>query len=204
MAQLFKGRKIADYFSQLKQNIQNDIDTSPDDELTGIDTDQIVDGLFKSYCQTTPKLNKGDISSRILSTEISGRELPSGTMFEPGKMYEIDTAHYTVPFSGNQIFFECSPIAPAGLNMQATVNNRRLLMQVTKYNKLSGNDQLLEKIKQSFKANIDEIERILKMLETHCVAFNDELKPFIKNYLEKKISAINIKNESEDKLNPFK
>lgn len=204
MTQLFRQEEVADYFKELEQIIQNQIDRYKENHLLELDIEETVEELFEEHEQRIPVIHKDDITWKFSTTQMSGYDFPSGITFTPGKVYDVEYANYTIPFSGDSVFFKSKPKNPStGWSMQADLKNSSLVLSLTRYGKLQGNNQALEEVRTQLINHLGQIEIILKQLQNDCDDFNQQLKPFIKAYLEKKISDLKTKNDSLDKLNPF-
>jgi len=204
MNKLFGTQRIEDYLMQVERNIKNQIDRLSEQYLNTLDVEEAVDKLIVQYKITTPVLDTSKTKSTISTEQISGHQLPPGTAFQMGKKYDIEIANYQIPFSGTAELFECSPTVMTGLVNNVIVNvNGFILIQLTNWGKLSGNDKAIEGIKLELLGMVERIDKNLKNIENDVFKFNDTLKPKLVTYLTEKVKRIRLKNESSDKLNPF-
>ncbi len=69
---------------------------------------------------------------------------------------------------------------------------------------ISGNDQLIEEIKNRVKAFSQDVDNSLKQFENEVQQFNQtKLKPTIVQFIKSEIDKRNLRSDSENKLNPF-
>jgi len=202
---LFRELRIDNYLIEKEREIKNKIGRFSESALASMDVDSEVKKLINNASLDLPKLKKEDTKSNITTEEMTGQQLPSGTRFVMGRVYEIDIANYKVPFSGNKDFFKCHPsknisLRPLGIELQ----NDSIIIKLTNWlGGISGNDEAIERLKNELISIIDNIETILTQLQNDI----DEYIPILEKRIESELTAlikkVNIKNESNDKLNPF-
>jgi hypothetical protein len=170
-----------------------------------LDVDTKIKKLINDADLKVPTLQKEKTVSTITTEKRTGQQLPSGTRFVMGKVYDIEIASYKIPFIGNSDFLKCHPtnnisLAPLGIELQ----NDSFIIKLTNWlGGISGNEDAIEKLKTDLVAIVDNIETILSQLQTDIDNYIPNLESKIKSDLESSIKKVNIKNESTDKLNPF-
>lgn len=204
MISLFRGIRIEVFFDQLERTIANEIDSFSDHHLLSLNIDDTTNKLILKHKIVVPSLDKPLISNSISEEQVSGDQLPSGTAFHPGTIYKIEVVHYSIPFDGDGRFFEYCPTIFTGATLDANIDPPHLIISLTRYCKITGNNEIIEQIKNELIRKIEIIEQNLNYLITDVQRFSPILESKIKSYLTKKIKHVTTKNDSSDQLNPFK
>ncbi len=202
--ELFREVRLEAFLNQKIRNIQNTIDRYTESHISNINTENEMNSLIDSSGFNVPKLKKEDTSTEITKEQISGHQFPSGRTFVPGKLYEIEIANYTIPFSGNREFFKCLPKTFSERTVIATLGQNSLTLKFTNWGKISGNDEAIEYLKTELLRNVEVIENYLTELQKDVDEVIPELKKSLTSYIENMKKNIDVKNDSSDKLNPFK
>jgi len=204
MEYLFSQKRIEDYFNQIIRCIKNEIDNYSEHHFATLEIESVVEQLFNRYSITVPVLLKDKTKSYITTEHLEGHQLPSGTHFIIGQKYPVDIANYSIPFSGNSELFSCIPTNFSGGITDARIGNGVLIIQLTNWGKIIGNEKILGNIKNQLLTRVDKIEEILSYQKNDVDKFLESLRPQILQYLEGKINQVKLKIDSSDKLNPFK
>jgi hypothetical protein len=202
--ELFREMKIEAFLNQKIRNIKNTLDRYSESHISSATTEKEVKSLIESSGLNVPKLKKEETSTSISEEQISGYQLPSGRSFVPGKSYEIEIANYSIPFSGNKDFFKCLPKSFSQRTVIADLNQNSLTIKLTNWGKISGNDEAIEYLKTELLRNIEVIESYLTSLQKDVDEFIPELEKSLTSYIDNLKKNITVKNDSSDKLNPFK
>jgi hypothetical protein len=204
MVTLFNQIKIEAFFDELGRAIAREIDSLPDTTVVSLDIDKSTKDFISQHKINVPSLVKDSITNPILESQVAGHQLPAGTPFHPGSMYTIEIVNYTIPFNGDSRFFEYIPRNFGGALVEANIEARQLTIPLTRFCKIAGNNEIIELIKNEFIRKVETIELNLNNLSNDVQQFTPILESNIKAFLNKKINQIKMRNESSDKLNPFK
>lgn len=202
--ELFRELRLEAFLNEKIRNIKNTIDRYTESHIKSINTENEINSLIESSGFDAPKLKKENTSTAITEEKISGYQLPSGRTFVPGKLYVIEIANYTIPFSGNREFFKVLPKSFSKGTAIATLGQNSLTVKLTNWEKISGNDKAIEYLKTEFLRNVEVIESYLAALQKDVDEVIPELKISLTSYIENMKKNIETKNDSNDKLNPFK
>ncbi len=202
--ELFREMKIEAFLNQKLRNIKNTVDSYTESHISSIDTEKEIESLISSSELNVPKLRKEDTSTSISEKQISGHQLPSGRTFVPGRLIDIEIANYSIPFSGNKSFFKCLPKSFSQRAVIADLNQNSLTLKLTNWDKISGNDKAIEYLKNELLRNVEVIENYLAALQKDVDEFIPELEKSLTSYINDLKKDIDVKNDSNDKLNPFK
>ncbi|MBF4505920.1 hypothetical protein IRZ83_04510 [Flavobacterium sp. JLP] len=201
---LFKEQTLSTYLSNIELTLKNKIDRYTDFTLINLNVENESEKLIKELQLFVPKLIKESTTTSIKKESIDGRQLPSGSYFTPGKLIEIEIANYNIPTSGNNDFFKCAPNGFQAMEINVELNIHDINIQLTNYSIISGNDEAIEGLKNLLLKYIEIIEKYLLTIKTETEEFIPKMKEnLVKNLTRKKENAI-LKDESNDKLNPFK
>ena len=201
---LFKEQRLSTYLNNIELTLKKKIDRYNDFTLINLDVENESEKLIKELQLFVPKLIKENTTTSIKKENIDGRQLPSGSYFTPGKLIEIEIANYNIPTSGNNDFFKCAPNGFQAMEVNVELNTHDINIQLTNYSTITGNDEAIEGLKNLLLKYIEIIEKYLSTIKTELDEFTPKLKEKLVKYLtEKKENAI-LKDESKDKLNPFK
>jgi len=202
--ELFRESKVDVYLNQKIRAVQNKVDRYTESHIANLNIEKEITSLIDSCDLNVPLLIKENTSTSITEQQISGHQFPSGRTFVPGKIYEIELANYSIPFSGNYDFFKCLPTSFSARTVIADLNQSTITITLTNWGKISGNDEVIEHLKSELLRNIEVVENYLKALKNDIDKFIPELEKSLKTYLEERKKSIEIKSDSSDKLNPFK
>jgi hypothetical protein len=201
---LFKEQRLSEYLNNIEVTLKNKIDRYNDFTLINLNVENESEKLIKELQLFVPRLIKEDTKTSIKKEKIDGRQLPSGTYFTPGKLIDIEIANYNIPISGNNVFFKCAPNGFKAMDINVELNIHDINIQLTNYSTITGNDEAIEGLKNLLLKYIEVIEEYLLNIKNELDDFIPKLKEKLVKYLtEKKENAI-LKEESKDKLNPFK
>ncbi|WP_291273994.1 hypothetical protein [Flavobacterium sp.] len=204
MTTLFKEQRLSEYLNNIEITLKNKIDRYNDFTLINLDVEKESEKLIKELQLFVPRLIKEDTTTSINKEKIDGRQLPSGTYFTPGKLIEIEIANYNIPTSGNNVFFKCAPNGFNAMEINVELNIHDMNIKLTNYSTITGNDEAIEGLKNLLLKYIEIIEKYLLTIKNEVDEFIPILKAKLVKYLtEKKEKAI-LKDETKDKLNPFK
>jgi hypothetical protein len=203
MEELFNQVRLEVYLDQIKRNIQSDINNYTETHIATLDIEAVVEQLFTKHSLRFPIIKEEDIETNIRTKLFYGHELPSGTPFNLGAQYPVDIATFLIPFSGNRELFRCIPTRLVGGIEAATISEGRILIELTDWGKLVGNDKALKKIQDEFAKRFKNIQDNLASLKTETDTFFESLKPIIGKYLTDRVTYVKLKIESSGKLNPF-
>lgn len=201
--ELFREVRLEAFLNQKIRSIKNIIDRYTESHISNINTEIEIKSLIESSGLNVPKLKKVETSTEISEEQISGYQLPSGRSFVPGKLYEIEIANYTIPFSGNGDFFKCLPKSFSQRIVLAILSQNSLTIKLTNWGKISGNDEAIKYLKTELLQNVEVVENYLSALQKDVDEFVPELEKSLTSYIENMKKNINVKNDSSDKLNPF-
>jgi hypothetical protein len=200
---LFREIQIDNFLNEKERNIQNKIGRYSETTLASIDVQTEIKNLIRDANLIVPKLQKENTKTSITTEQMNGMQLPSGTGFVRGKIYDI--ANYTIPFSGNADFLKCLP--STGQNVQpitVETHQNSITIKLTNWSGvISGNEAEIEMLKKELVTNVESIENVITALESDIEQYIPILEKRIESELNRLIKQVNIKNESNDKLNPF-
>ncbi|MFY0629727.1 MAG: hypothetical protein JXR05_05055 [Flavobacteriaceae bacterium] len=202
---LFKEIRIDSFLDEKEREIQNKIGRYSDHALISLNIEKEIQSLIGYANLKVPKLRKEETTSNITTQQMNGQQLPSGTRYQMGKTYDIEVANYSIPYTGNGEFLKCQP--------SNTTNHRpiivekqenSILIKLTNWLQgITGNDKGIEEIKAELIKNTDIIESELELLRNDIQEYIPVLEKRIELKLKKLIEKVNLKNDSNDKLNPF-
>jgi hypothetical protein len=204
MTRLFQTLKIESFFVEFEKTIANEIDSYSEPDILSLNIDNTVVNLLRKFKLTIPSLNKDAISNHIIEKMVDGHQLPSGTRFRPGAKYPIEIVNYTVPFQGDLRFFEYIPTTYGGAIVDAEIQGKQLIIPLTLFCKVTGNDAIIEQISKDLVRKIENIELNLNYLTNDVQRYIPVLESKLRSVIDQKIRHVKLKKESSDKLNPFK
>lgn len=204
MTRLFQTLKIESFFVELERTIAIEIDSYSEPDALSLNIDNTVVNLLKKYKLTIPSLDKDAISNNIIEKQVPGHQLPPGTPFHSGTMYPIEIVSYGIPFNGDGRFFEYIPTTFTSGMIEADIQEKHLIIPITRFCKVTGNEAIIQQISDEFIRKVEFIERNLDNLTGDVQRFLPVLEGKLRSYLDKKRKHIKLKKESSDKLNPFK
>lgn len=201
---LFREQRLDVYLKNIEIALKNKIDKYNDYKLLNLDIEEESDKLIKELQLFVPKLIKEDTVTSITQEKIDGRQLPSGTSYYPGKLYEIEIANYNIPTTGNNDFFKCTPNGYQAMDVNVELNINDITFKFTNYSKITGNDEAIEGLKNLLLQNIEIVDKNLLTIKSEVEEFIPKMRERLINYLSQKKESAKLKDESIDKLNPFK
>ena len=201
---LFKEQNLNVYLNNVEISLKNKIDRYNDYTLLNLNVENESDKLIKELQLFVPKLIKEETTTSIIQEKIDGRQLPYGTSYSPGKLYEIEVANYNIPTSGNRDFFKCAPNGYKGMDINAELNIHDINFKYSNFSKITGNDEAIEGLKNLLLQNIEIVEKYLLAIKSEVDEFIPKLREILVKYLTQKKENAKLKNESKEKLNPFK
>jgi hypothetical protein len=202
---LFRELNLINFLAEKEQEIKNDIGRYTENRIASIDIEEEVKRIVKGINLTVPKLEKTSTKTTIETEKIDYRHLPAGTRFIMGKIYDVETAVYKIPFNGNQDFFKCHPSENTPFRpLEVEIQQNYLIIKLTNWLEgISGKDEVIKRLSDELLQYVESIEKVLSKLEIEVIDFESVLKEKIKIELNTLIKKVKIKNESKDKLNPF-
>ena len=201
---LFREQRLSGYLNDIELTLKKKIDRYNDYSLINMDVEKESEKLIKELQLFVPKLIKGDTTTSITQENIDPRQLPSGTYFTPGRLVGIEVANYTIPTSGNNDFFKCAPNGYQAMEINAELNLHDLKFRLTTFSTITGNEKAIEDLKNLLLKNIEVVEKYLETIKVELDEFIPKLKEALVNYLTAKKTKAILKDNSNDKLNPFK
>jgi hypothetical protein len=201
---LFKEQRLDVYLNNVEISLKNKIDRYNDYKSINLNVEEESDKLIKELQLFVPKLIKENTTTSIIQEKIDGRQLPSGTSYFPGKLYEIEIANYNIPTSGNNDFFKCAPNSYQAMDINVELNIHDMNFKFTNYSKITGNEEAIEGLKNLLLQNIEIVDKYLLTIKSEVDVFIPKLRERLVNYLTQKKENAKLKDESKDKLNPFK
>lgn len=202
---LFREFRIDNFLNEKEIDIKKKIGRYSDSTLATINVEIEIEKLIDSANLVVPNLKKEKTKTSITTEKMTGKQLPSGTRFEMGRNYDIEIANYNIPFNGNKEFFKCYPsknisFRPLSVELQEGL----LTIKLTNWlNGISGKDEVIDMLKNELINYVESIELVLTQLQEDIDGYKTVLEKKMRIELETLIKKVNIKNESNDKLNPF-
>ncbi|AZA86319.1 hypothetical protein EG349_05710 [Chryseobacterium shandongense] len=83
------------------------------------------------------------------------------------------------------------------------MNNESIIFKLTEYGKITGNESVIESLKQEFLSNIEATEKTLQQIEEELSVYLPKIKDLIIEGFEAKKKYLDNKEDSTNKLNPF-
>ncbi|MAC95432.1 MAG: hypothetical protein CMC96_08015 [Flavobacteriales bacterium] len=202
---LFREIQLPHYLTEKEDEVKNKITGYSDSVLANLDKEREIENLVDDLDLEVPSLLKEQTKSSIIIEEMSGQQLPAGTEFVMGRRYNIEVANYTIPFKGNKDFFKCVPSKTYGFKpLEVEIKDNTMVVKLTNWlGGISGNDKVIESLKNELKNYVSAIEDVLELHQNDIVEYVPILKKKIDSVLQPLIEKVNIKNNSSDKLNPF-
>ncbi len=204
MTNLFNERRIEDYFTQIEKEIYEEIGYIEESKALFLDIEDTTNNLIKRNKIEKLKLDKGKISTDIVTQKVDASQLPAGTPIQLGRIYEIEVVKYKIPFIGDIELLRCIPSNFSYNNFVVKIIGNSIEITITKFGKINGNEIVIEELKKEFLRRLDVIENNINSINNDIDKFLPILKDRIIKHLEKRIKQIREKEQSKDKLNPFK
>lgn len=88
------------------------------------------------------------------------------------------------------------------VNVELNIND--ITFKFTNYSKITGNDEAIEGLKNLLLQNIEIVDKNLLTIKSEVEEFIPKMRERLINYLSQKKESAKLKDESIDKLNPFK
>lgn len=191
---------MASIYDQTIANAANIVLRASDRELS---SDGFNETVFKSAKINIPKLNLPQTKVQIKTEEISYRNAPPGISFSISGSRTIEYALYSIPVSGDMELFAYL-VRPFIDRRRTYVEYNTLYYKEYSDIKISGNDELVNAIKERVVGFTTNINNSLSQFENEVNQFHEnKLKPTIAEFIKSEIEKRNLKSDSESKLNPF-
>lgn len=190
---------MANIFEEQLQKAARQIIDSYDRDLFA---DNYENRVLESYKIKTPYLEKDKTKVTIQEEVISFHNAPPGVSFTPGQTMEV--AYFQVPIGGDLDLF-AALVRHQFYNRQVKyVDGRTLYYREYSTRPITGNQELIDAIKQRAKTEIDNIQNALDEFKKTADEFNEgDLKKTITNFVTQERERRNKKSNSENQLNPF-
>ena len=104
---LFSEIGINNFFDQIKNQLQRDIELLPNNSFIESKEEEIISEIYKKYIIGLPKIDIDKIQKEAYENEIGSEDFPISPRFDvmPGKKYLVQVAIYKIPFEGNGTVF---------------------------------------------------------------------------------------------------
>lgn len=202
--ELFNVTKIEDLFSNYESMT---IKSLLKIELSNLDEnkyEEIANGAVQKVMLKVPVIDTSKIELEIQERQIDPRDLPSGKSFIKGRPLVVDVARYTIPFSGEGLFFEIIPRTHTPKIIEAELSGKFLYLNKTKFGKLKGNDAHKNEIKEEITRDVEWIQENLSSIQKEYNEFAQKLKHIIVSKLHQLKKDKESDQRDADDLNPFK
>ncbi|EOG6897067.1 hypothetical protein ACLH3T_002444 [Flavobacterium psychrophilum] len=158
--------------------------------------------VFENTKIVVPYLDTEKTNVKIEKEMISYHNAPPGISFSPGQTMEV--AYFKIPIVGSLDLFSAL-VQNQFYNREVKyVEGRTLIYREYSSQQISGNDDVINGIKERAKIQVDNLIKILENFKVTAEQFNEnELKENIKTFILKERDKRNLKSNSENKLNPF-
>ncbi|WP_202703288.1 hypothetical protein [Flavobacterium sp. UGB4466] len=186
-------------YQAILENVKMKILKSSDRDLF---SDQFENVTYNTYAIETPSLDKTQTVVKIDKEIIGFHNAPSGVSFSPGSY--MDYAIFQIPIIGNLELFGNIVGNQFYNGSNKYVNGRNFLYKEFSSQPISGNEPLIEQIKERAKNSVNGLETALASFKKVAENFNqNELKNLISEVTASEKEKRNTKSDSENKLNPF-
>ncbi len=191
---------MANIYQQIITNAANVITKANNRELS---SEEYKENVFNSVKIKIPKVHLDQIKIDIKAEEISYRNAPPEISFSVSGSKIVEYAIYIIPVSGDMELF--GYIIRPYINRRTTyIQYNNLYYKEYSNNPISGNDDLINEIKNRVVNFINNVNSSLKQFEGDVENFHEtKLKPIIDTYIQSEIAKRNLTSDSISKLNPF-
>jgi hypothetical protein len=191
---------MANIYDQTIANAANIILKTSDRDLSSEGYNERVFNLAKI---SIPKLHLDQTKVAIKQEEISYRNAPIGISFSNSGSRIIEYAIYSIPVSGNMELFAYL-VRPYIDRRTTYVEYKNLYYKEYSNVQISGNDELINQIKNRVVAFTTNVNNNLKQFEDEVNNFHEtKLKPTINEFIKSELTKRNLTSDSVSKLNPF-
>lgn len=191
---------MANIYDQTIASAANIILKTSDRELS---SEGYADKVYNSARISIPKIALEETKVQIKEEEISYRNAPPGISFSISGSRRIEYVIYSIPIRGDKELFAYL-VRPYIDRRRTYVDYNILYYKEYSDVKISGNDELINQIKERVKAFTTNVNASLKQFEDEVNNFHEtKLKPTIAEFIKSEIAKRNLTSDSESKLNPF-
>ncbi len=201
---LFQQYTLSNHLNNIELVLKGKIDKYTDSKIINIDINSEAALLLDSVKINLPEINKKETQTSIDKENIRGEQFPPGTSYVRGKQYEIEVAKFTLPYTGDSEIFKCKPQNFYGKPINVILSNDKINFSYTNYSTITGKDSIIEGMKNDYLACIDIIEKNLEQSKIEIDTFFEYLSAKITSYLTKRKEQVILREDSKNKLNPFK
>ena len=207
---LFKGEELHTIFRRNDTDFETLISNFTDDDIARRTLNGLTQEILARYSIAFPELQKKKTTTHIRSEKLVGHQLPAGTQYVVGKSYDIETAVYQLPFSGDgQIFFV--KVNNSNLNSftankfikRITAQGNTIICELTNWGTITGDDDVVDLIKNLFLQLIEAIETTLEPVKHEIEKYNETIAGKIATAYNNRMDKLNLKKSTKKNLNPF-
>ncbi|KIA94339.1 hypothetical protein OC25_10500 [Pedobacter kyungheensis] len=168
-----------------------------------LSSEEYNETVFQNSKIIVPKLQLDQTRVSIEEEQISFRNAPAGISFSISGSNLVEYVLYEIPIYGDIELF--------GSLSARHIDRTRTYIEYNKFcykeysnHKISGNNELIEEIKNRVLRITTDINDLLKSFEEEVNGFYaSHLMPSIQSAIDSEIKRRNLKSDSESKLNPF-
>ena len=184
---------IREYFKPIVKKIENEIESSSENYILNVSTEQYCDYLIKNYSVDLPEIHFSEAYADQYEKEISAEDFPQRFHVYSGERYKTRIIQFFVPTSGNIEILRYMPglntITLGGGSCNFEVENNHLKLEIIDFY----NDPM--KIKQIFDENVRNSHRHFEDILNNIREFNLEIKSFATRKIAEKKNKFLQKNE---------
>jgi hypothetical protein len=181
---------IDDMFYQQQQVIIHEINSQTPEELLGMSSERYADYLSQTYAFDVPTILENKVTMSSYEDDIPGSNFPPEFgILDRSKNIKRDVVVFHLPFSGGIAILDYLPSTlltdiPIGIE----VRNEELLFAYIKFYE----DPLV--IKKEYEADLDAFRRYFYLINRRIEEFNNSLKDFALNTINKRRDSLISKN----------
>jgi hypothetical protein len=160
------------------------------------------DQVYDDAKIVTPRLNKNNIKISLGEQIMTSSNAPNGVYYTPGK--PLDYAEFAIAIIGKATIME-DLLKNLILNSQGyiQISGQKLIIRELSTDKISGNDGVIEYVKEQAKHKIYIIEKSLNDFDNEVLIFNKLLLSTIDDVIEEERIKRKTDNDTLDKLKLF-
>lgn len=190
---LYAGKSILDYFADLENRLQNEINSQDESYILNVNDDDYTAHLRSKFAVDAPELHFDDVTVDSTEKDIPPAKFPShASLFMDERYYKTEVFIYHIPYTGNVSLLQYRPNPWAMISIELAQDNRQSCLLVEVINFYNDAD----KIKQAYQQQLNTIQTNYKQLRTNCESYNNSLshtvKSLIKNRKQKILAKSNL------------
>ena len=149
-----------------------------------------------------PTLEEGKLSFQLENQRWTPNQMPGGTSFTPGQMFDVDVAYYSVPFFIPASLEGYMPGHVGAQTIKMSLGSKSFIkLGYTRHKKADEND--VESFKENYIRDIGYIKSYFSELEAVADRINSQSEAPIRRYFESRVNEAKGNDDLQKRMNPY-